>query len=227
MTDEEQEAVFLATGVADEYKFSKLGFAPDVIYDIGADCGSVTMFAHSLFPQTKIVAVEPNPWSYPRLVANFKDIPQVIPLRAAVGRGTMYEAPWADPLHWMAVSSTAPSLCNGCVESDIQGMMLDELYARYGGKRYVVKMDCEGAEYEVLMHEPSRKMVFASAYFAAEFHFWGNTQDLIDMVVRDLMRFLFDLAQTHTIYTYAYGACMNVWAKQRTNGNVEPFLPFQ
>jgi hypothetical protein len=41
-------------------------------------------------------------------------------------------------------------------------------------------------------------------------------------VVDDLMRFLFWLAQTHTIGTYAYGACMHVWAKRRVNGVVEP-----
>ena len=70
MTDDEQEALYLNAGRADEYKLRRMGFEPDVLYDIGADCGSVTMFAHSIFPQTKIVSVEPNPWSFPRLAKN-------------------------------------------------------------------------------------------------------------------------------------------------------------
>jgi hypothetical protein len=82
----------------------------------------------------------------------------------------------------------------------------------------------ESAEQAVVTHEPSRQVIFGSSYFCAEFHFWGHTHDQMLGTIDDLMRFLFWLGQTHTIYTYSYGACMHVWAKRRENNVVEPFL---
>ncbi len=224
MTDDEQEQLFLNVGTTDEYLLGKIGFVPDVVYDIGADVGSVTTLAHRLYPSAKIVAVEPNPWSYPRLAKRFQDVPQVIPIRAAVGVGPLYEPIKAEPLHWLVVGREAPTWNPAWPLSDVPAVMLDELYAQHGGERYVVKMDCESAEQAVVTHEPSRKMIFGSAYFCAEFHFWGHTHDKMLGAIDDLTRFLFWLGQTHTIYTYSYGACMHVWAKRRGADGVVPFL---
>ena len=222
MTDDDEIALYLSAGPSDEYELAGIGFEPDVIYDIGADVGSVTMFAHATYPNAKIVAVEPNPWSFPRLQENAADIPQIVPVYAAIGRGQMYEPVKAPPLHWMVVEKGAPTWTTEMVPSPGTSITLDELHSMHGGNRYVVKMDCEGAEYDILMHPFSRQMVFNSSYFAAEFHFWGSTHDKMHVVVEELMRFQFELAQTHTIYTYSYGACAHIWAKRRTNNEVEP-----
>jgi FkbM family methyltransferase len=216
MTDEQQEAMFLNAGRSDEYKFDRIGFAPDVIYDIGADCGSVTLFAHSLFPQAKIVAVEPNPWSYPRLAKNAADIPQIVAVNAAVGQGPMFEPlPPAEPLHWMVVGRDAPTWDNKLVPTTVPVIGVDELYARHGGERYAVKVDIEGGEASMMRHGPSRQVLLNSAYFTAELHFWGRTHEEMLAAVDTINRFLFDLAQSHTVYTYSYGACGHVWAKRR------------
>jgi FkbM family methyltransferase len=225
MTDDEQEKLFLSAGVTDEYKFGRLGFVPDVIYDIGADCGSITMFAHSLFPQTKIVAIEPNPWSFPRLAKNASDIPQIVPVNAAVGIGPMYEPPTCEsPLHWMVIDSSASAYDETWPVSSVHAVTLADLYAEHGGERYAVKVDCECAEIGIMRHGPSRQVLLNSSYFAAELHFWGRTHERMMKAVDTINLFLFDLAQTHTIYSYAYGACGHVWAKRRTNNSVEAWL---
>ncbi len=221
MTDDEQEELFLASGVADEYRLGKLDFEPDVIYDIGADVGSVAMFASKMFPDAKIVAVEPNPWSYPRLKKNALTTGNVVPVNKAIGYGQMYEPSQCEgPLHWLICGRDAPAWSEGMVPCDVPAVTLDELHGTYGGERYVVKMDCESAELTCLQHEPSRQMIIGSSYFAAELHVWASTRHKMDDVVDLIYRFLFLLAQTHTIYSKAYGACIYVWADRRVNGSV-------
>ena len=225
MTDDEQEKLFLSAGRADEYRFAQANIDPDVLYDIGADCGSVTMFAHSIFPQTKIVSVEPNPWSFPRLAKNAADIPQIVPVNAAVGIGPLYEPPTCEsPLHWLVVDASAAAYDETWPLSPVVALTLEELHRRHGGERYAVKVDCEGAEVGIMRHGPSRQVLLNSAYFAAELHFWGRTHNGMMEAVDTINRFLFDLAQTHTIYSYSYGACGHVWAKRRINNSVEAWL---
>jgi FkbM family methyltransferase len=225
MTDDEQEKLFLSAGATDEYKFGSLGFQPDTISDSGADCGSITMFIHKVFPNSKIVAVEPNPWSFPRLAKNAAPHPEIIAVNAAVGHGPLFEpAGDVSPLHWMVVSRNAPSWGENLVPSKVPVIGLDELYATHGGERYAVKVDCETAEIEMMRHGPSRQVLLNSSYFAAELHFWGRTQEEMMGGYDTVNRFLFDLAQTHTLYTYSYGACGHVWAKRRINNSVEAWL---
>lgn len=219
ITDKEWDMICENAIIQDEYKFGKIGFVPDVIYDIGADVGSMTMVAHKLFPESRIIAVEPNPISYPKLVARTEGVSQITPVNAAVGHGIMYEPKVNDPLHWMVVGENDPSCPDDWPQASVPVIGLDELYATYGGKQYVVKMDCESAEYGIVTHPASREVLINSSYFAAEFHYWGRTHNLMMVAVDGLMRFLFDLAQTHTIYTYSYGACQHVWAKHRDEKN--------
>lgn len=222
MTDEEQVALFLAAGASDEYRLATLGFEPDVIYDIGADVGSVTLFAHTAYPNTTIIAVEPNPWSYPRLVTNADGIPEIVPVREAIGQGQLYEAgPQTEPLHWMVVGRDAPSWHEGLVPTNVPAVMLNDLHDRYGGERYVVKMDCESGEFAALTHEPSCQMIINSAFFAAELHIWARDGNDVPKVADTIWRFFFRLAQTHTLFTKCYGACIHVWAKKRIEGSVE------
>lgn len=216
MTDDEQEALFLEAGPHDEYRFSKIGFVPDVIYDIGADCGSVTLHLHRLFPESRIIAVEPNPWSFARLAKNAAGIPQIVPVNAAIGEGKLYEPPPPVlPSHWLVVERNAPTWSPEWVSSAVPAATLAELRAKYGGERYAVKVDIEGGEVVIMRHEASRKALLESHYFAAELHYWGRTHELMLEGNDTINRFLFDLAQTHTIYRYEYGACGHVWAKRR------------
>jgi FkbM family methyltransferase len=216
MTDEEQESLYLNAGRSDEYKFRRIGFVPDTVYDIGADCGSVTMFVQSLFPNAKIVAVEPNPWSFPRLAKNSACFPLIVPVNAAVGTGPMFEPPTCEsPLQWLVVDSSAAAYDETWPVSKVPSVTLAELYAQHGGERYAVKVDCETAEVGIMRHAASRQVLLNSSYFAAELHFWGRTHELMMEAVDTINRFLFELAQTHTLYTYSYGACGHVWAKRR------------
>lgn len=59
---------------------------PKTIIDLGAHFGDTALYYHSRYPNATIIAVEPSPENYERLVKNTKDISQIIPVQAAVGK---------------------------------------------------------------------------------------------------------------------------------------------
>lgn len=206
----------LNAGVSDEYRFKSLKFTPDVIYDLGADCGSITLYAHKLFPAAKIVAVEPHPEGHELLVKHAKDIPQIVPVHAAIGEGQMYEPANAEPLHWLVVSKASPTWNERLLASSVPSVTLAALYEQHGGERFVVKFDMESAEYALLTHQPSREVLHKAAYVTAEMHVWGTTHVAMIKARDAYYDWLWELAQTHTLQMTWYGACMMVWATNRT-----------
>jgi FkbM family methyltransferase len=58
---------------------------PKVIIDLGAHFGDTALYYHARFPNAKIVAVEPSPENFERLVQHTKGIPEIISVQAAVG----------------------------------------------------------------------------------------------------------------------------------------------
>jgi FkbM family methyltransferase len=58
---------------------------PKVIVDLGAHFGDTTLYYYAHFPDATIIAVEPSPENYERLVQHTKHIPNIIPVQAAVG----------------------------------------------------------------------------------------------------------------------------------------------
>ena len=57
---------------------------PKVIIDLGAHFGDTTLYYHTRFPNARIIAVEPAPESYERLLKNTQNIKNIIPVQAAV-----------------------------------------------------------------------------------------------------------------------------------------------
>ena len=227
ITSAEWDDCCMRAMVHDEYKFSQTGFVPDVVYDIGADVGSMTMIAHKHFPNATIIAVEPHRHTYPRLKARTENIKEIIAINAAVGKGQLFEAPHnTGPLHNWVVEETSPRWSSDLAPSAVDGIGLDELYAQYGGEQYIVKMDCEGAEYHILKDKASRDVIIGSSYFAAEFHCFGNAPSQskrADDNAQVIMMFIYELTRTHKVYTCAYGSAIHVWAKRQTDPSLGGF----
>ncbi len=122
---------------------------PNVIVDIGANLGFFTLFAASRWPNASIHAYEPAPDNFLRLMRNV-------------------ELSGADYVvcHSLAVSSTAGSITlylkrdtgwhsiwNDGAQSAItvNSTTLDAILDELGGRSIdLLKIDCEGAEYEIL-----------------------------------------------------------------------------
>ena len=131
---------------------------PDVILDIGSNIGTSILFFHERFPEAKIVGFEPHPETFRILEKNVAGIPSVRIFNYALGaanaevsvpfdgadfsRFTLAETPggeWSGPL--------SPTACvvkhAGDVIHDLGLTKVD-----------LIKIDCEGAEYDVLTSLP-------------------------------------------------------------------------
>jgi FkbM family methyltransferase len=131
------------------------GFQPkigDVIIDAGAYCGLTTcLFSQAVGPGGKVIAVEADPHNFGALISNIGDrrLENVIPLNAAIWReaGVLQFA--AEGNMGSAVAEVGPRQANLV---SVEAVTLAGLCDRYGVDRVDhVKMDIEGAEYEVLL----------------------------------------------------------------------------
>ena len=226
---EAEVASFIAGGTGDEYRLRSLGFTPDVIYDIGADVGSMTLFAHGLWPEARIVAVEPFGPSYERLLRHVEGIPQITAIHAAIGKSPLWEPLVTTEqvpgfaLHWLVVDVDSPIRrawsSVGWVPSSVPAVTLSDLYAQYGGQQFIVKTDCEGAETAIMDDPASTEIVRQSAYFACELHGWNIGLGACPWGQATLgarmMAWLFDLANDRTMDCWIGGACIHAWSKRK------------
>lgn len=139
---------------------------PEVIIDLGAHFGDTSLYYHARFPNAKIIAVEPSPENYARLVNNTKNVGNIICVQAAVGgsNGTMDL--------YLVDSSLGHSLLNRAGSTDsviVEVITFDSLFNRTGiEKADLVKFDIEGAEFDLFNNIDTKQ--FASTY-VGEVHF--------------------------------------------------------
>lgn len=146
------------------------------VLDIGAHAGLFSLAARLRFPQAQIHAYEPNPQIQPYLAK-----------QAAVGRFSYFGS---------AVGLTAGRVClDLCADSvqtrvhrgdqgDIQCVSFAQSVDRLQGTPDLVKLDCEGAEWEILQDETTWQKV---RNLTMEFHLWaGYTLDQLKQRVAHL-----------------------------------------
>lgn len=172
----------------DIYKLQSLVFPPDVIFDIGANMGAYTHYAHERFPEALVVAVEPHPANFAVLHRYAPPTDRVVLLNLALGNGPIYRYPDVTREAGQAsagesyVSTSGdyqiPDLEGHPLEAaTIPGILLDELRDRYvqPGQRYVFKLDCEGAENLAFQHGPSVVAMQEAEFVAMELHpYWAS-----------------------------------------------------
>lgn len=77
-------AVLREVFIDEEYNWS-VPLDVKVIIDLGAHFGDTALYYHCKYPDATIIAVEPAPESFKRLVKHTRHIPSIIPVQAAVG----------------------------------------------------------------------------------------------------------------------------------------------
>ena len=66
-----------------EYKM-ELPYSPQTIVDLGANCGLTSVYYANLYPNARIISVEPEESNYNCLVRNVSRYKNVVPIRAAL-----------------------------------------------------------------------------------------------------------------------------------------------
>lgn len=139
-----------------EYEW-ELPFEPKVIVDLGAHYGDTALFYHCVYPNAKIIAVEPSPENFSRLKKHVSEIENIIPVNAAVGAedGRL-------KLH-ISKSSLGHSLVErepGGETVDVEMFSLKTLLEKQGVKSIdLLKFDIEGAEFLLLESFESEKTI--------------------------------------------------------------------
>jgi FkbM family methyltransferase len=146
--------------IAHDYDLDSIPFAPgDVVIDVGAQVGIVSIYLAKRHPEITIYAFEPIPENFERLLRNLKanDVKNVTAINQAItcdGRDLML---YGD----LGSNSGGISAFTGEVGPRhlALSMTLDDVLKAYGIKRVkLLKIDCEGAEYEILTDEVLAKV---------------------------------------------------------------------
>jgi FkbM family methyltransferase len=121
----------------------------DTVLDIGANIGCFTLQAARHCPQGRIFAVEPLPANYALLEENIalnrlaNVHARCLALSASDGTQTLHHGGQCTSLHWNATDSQA---------MEVPTRTLRSFLAAEGIERVdFLKMDCEGAEFDILL----------------------------------------------------------------------------
>jgi FkbM family methyltransferase len=127
--------------------------APTIVLDIGAHVGTFACALAQRAQEARFLCVEPSPVTSDWLARNLEAnnlLGRITILRAAVagndGYGTLWELTDAG-----STSSTVEGQGNPVA---VKAVSMESLVALAGGPPEVVKIDCEGGEYDAILNSP-------------------------------------------------------------------------
>ena len=151
----------------------------DTVIDIGAHVGVFTVWAATQYPASRIVAVEPLPDSFAVLRKNCQDsrLTTVDLLQSACGSRTGTAQLYSRGPTSMNTLYTIDALGSSFrALSNVPVISLDDLLERFQIERpSLLKLDCEGAEYEILMNA-SDTTLRRLRHIVMEYHIGLNSQ---------------------------------------------------
>lgn len=118
------------------------GFTPRRVLDLGANIGLFAIDLALRFPEARILAVEPHPYTFRRLCAHAASFPGIEPVHAAVWEREGEVA-------FAALDQHPSARVDGEGRAGgirVPAATLESLFARLGGAADLVKFDIEGAE---------------------------------------------------------------------------------
>lgn len=137
-----------------------IGFLPKVIYDCGAFIGKWAKEANELFPESKIILIEPNNELLDHINDNVKSFrPLVNVIQAAVGEnhGSAILNVWENSQHGNKTTALAGSSLLGHVQGEaskkieVEIKTIDQIVDDTGLKPDLIKLDLQGGEKSALI----------------------------------------------------------------------------
>lgn len=146
------QQILLKTGRKAEY-YLPPRFQPEVILDIGSNIGAAILYFHDRFPNARIIGFEPHPDTFAVLQKNVADLPQVSVLNCGLGSTNTQVTVPSESVNFGAFSTKgrarAQTEGRGVVECDVR--RLDDVLRELGVEKIdLIKIDCEGAEADVI-----------------------------------------------------------------------------
>ncbi len=205
MTDDEYRGLHGEVATEDIYRLKELTFAPDLIVDIGANVGVFARFAWELWPDAKIVCVEPNPGNFTELDACCPP-GDVVLMNAAIGSGKMWRSRGAvngpgETYLSVGLGYDTESFDDSYEPVEVDTISLADLFALYWkpGRKSLVKMDCEGGENAIIRDPASVAALQRADYITAELHFHAAHGGKLAEVRNETFAWMADLMATHRL----------------------------
>jgi len=154
-----------------------------VVVDIGAHIGAFSIFIAKKLKGAKIYAFEPGPLNFDLLKENIqtnRTAKKISPFNLAVGGETGKQLKLRYHPAAPAGSSTTYSFegRGNSTGTQVSSISLEDIFKRHKISRcHLLKMDCEGAEYEILLSAP-RQILDKIQNISLEYHGGGNIYEL-------------------------------------------------
>jgi FkbM family methyltransferase len=152
--------VLLRRAAKAEY-YLPLALEPRVILDIGSNIGTSILFFHEQFPSARIYGFEPHPETFRVLQANVGSIPSVEIFNYALGGTDARISVEFDGIDFSGfVAKPGSANPRGlATTTDCEVKHAGEVMKNLGvAKVDLIKIDCEGAEYDVLAALPEQML---------------------------------------------------------------------
>lgn len=178
------DAVILAEVFFDNCYVQDLALPPNpVVVDIGGFIGDFTLYAATHLKARRVVVCEPSPRNWTLLVKNiqnnhFEDRVSMMNKAVTDGRVVMLDIDAPDRGQ-ARISAYRPS---GCEKKAVECISLSLLLAEFNITEVdLLKIDCEGGEYDILLTTPS-KVFSAVKNIVFEYHEIDGFQQKLEAV---------------------------------------------
>lgn len=175
----------------------------EVIVDIGANQGLFTIAARKHFAKASITCYEPNKQLENYLSPNASTLNADVYYEAVTKENCKVQLQFGETdLHTKTLHDD---------EGGVTGTSFRNVIERAGGKIDMLKMDCEGGEWEILEDEESWKNVRS---LTMEYHLWAKPDIKVEVLIRLLEKLNFKVI-FHNPLTETFGILVAI-----KNGNV-------
>ena len=193
--------VFFENFIDDQYGLAEIQGSISTIADIGANVGCFTLAAKAYFPKATIHAYEPNPRIQPVLQQNATNVGACI-FPEAVGTADGYVKMIDDSFSGNARTESAETSSHA-----IPQVSLERVIQRLGGEVDLLKVDCEGAEWQILSDDDSLRKI---KRMRLEYHLWGGRS--FDELAEAVARHKFEI-----IHHQPQGEVGVIWCDKRAS----------
>jgi len=177
---------------------------PDTIIDLGANCGLFSVLARFLYPEARIIAVEPDEKAFAACVINARSI-LIETYRIAIGSSGFAGLSGAPCGH---VSSQFRSTGGNDILNDVPSCSLAELWGAVKPQgRIFLKCDIEGAEWQFVDDAETEACLRECQNVSAELHVGKSFEHGGEMVAEQesYARWAIDrFSATHVVHPVKY-----------------------
>jgi FkbM family methyltransferase len=173
---------YTVLSVFDHNVYRYLDVTGKVVIDIGAYIGATAIY-FALKGARKVIAIEPHPKAFKEMLMNIKlneleD--KVIPINAGLasrpGRICVGNIDIKDA-HRTYLKPAPISLC----ENGVPTIALSEIIEKANIREAVLKMNCEGCEYDVLLNEDPKSFTVFEQLFISYHHGYVELKNALEM----------------------------------------------